>query len=131
MIELSEEDLEFKESAEYPGSENLVLAAIALETTEYVRTKYGQNLMYNQSAIGILMSILGRNLGAKTNQMTEINWWNNRVKMSQFEQRLTNMMSTYMFERIILLDRERKKTTLEIAEWLRKMADFLVHRRFY
>jgi hypothetical protein len=48
--------LKFKESAEYPGSENLVLAAIALETTEYVRTKYGQNLMYNQSAIEILMS---------------------------------------------------------------------------
>jgi hypothetical protein len=76
-----------------------------------------------RSAIGILMSILGRNR-ARTNQMTEIDWWNNRVKMSQFEQRLTNMMSTYVFERIILLDRERKKTILEIAEWLRKMAEF-------
>lgn len=92
MIELSEEDLKFKESAEYSGSENLVLVAIALEITEYVRTKYGQNLMYNQSAIEILMSILGRNLGAKTNQMTEIDWWDNRVKISQFEQRMTNMM---------------------------------------
>ncbi len=51
MIELSEEDLKFKESAEYPGSENHVLAAIALETTEYMRTKYGPNLMYNQSTI--------------------------------------------------------------------------------
>ncbi len=56
--------------------------------------------------------------------MTEIDWWNNRVKMSQFEQRLTNLISAYVFERIIMLDRERKKTTLEIAEWLRKMADF-------
>jgi len=72
MIELSEEDLKFKKSAEYPGSENLVLAAIALETTEHVRIKYGQNLLYDQSAIGILMSILGQNQGAKTNQMAEI-----------------------------------------------------------
>jgi len=125
MIELSEDDLQFKKSAEYPGSENLVLAAIALETTEHMRTKYGQNLMYNQqSAIGILMSILGWNRGAKANQMAEIDGWNNRVKISQFEQRLTNMISRYVFERIIMLDREQKKTSLEIAEWLRKMADF-------
>jgi hypothetical protein len=114
-----------KKSAEYPGSENLVLAAIALETTEYVRSKYGQNLMYNQqSIIGILMSILGWNGQAEANQMTEIYWRNNRVKTSQFEQRLTNMISAYVFERIIMLDREQKRTALEIAEWLRKIADF-------
>ena len=68
MIELGEEDLKFKKSAEYSGSENLVLAAIALETAEHVRRKYGQNLMYNQqSTIGILMSVLGWKGEAKTN----------------------------------------------------------------
>jgi len=125
MIQLSEEDLKFKKSAEYPDSENLILAAIALETTEYVREKYQQNLMYNQqSIIGILMSILGWNGKAKINQVkvTEIDWLNNRVKISQFEQRLTNMISAYVFERIIMLDREQRRTALEIAEWLRKMA---------
>jgi hypothetical protein len=124
MIKLSEEDLRFKKSADYPDSENLILAAIALETTEYVRTNYQQNLMYNQQSInGILMSILGWNGEAKTNQMTEIDWRNNRVKMAQFEQRLTNMISAYVFERIIMLDREQRRTALEIADWLRKMAD--------
>ena len=125
MIDLSEEDLKFKKSADYPGSENLVLAAIALETTEYVRTNYRQNLMYNQqSVIDILMSILGWNERAKANQMTEIDWRNNRVKVSLFERRLTNMRSVYVLERILKFDRQQKKTTLEIAEWLRKMADF-------
>ena len=84
MIKLSEEDLRFKKSADYPDSENLILAAIALETTELVRTKYRQNLMYDQQSInGILMSILGWNGEARTNQMTEIDWRNNRVKMAQ------------------------------------------------
>ncbi len=124
MIKLSEEDLRFKKSADYPDSENLILAAIALETTEHVRTKYQQNLMYNQQSInGILMSILGWNGEARTNQMTEIDWRNNRAKMAQFEQRLTNMISAYVFERIIMLDREQRRTALEIADWLRKMAD--------
>ena len=124
MIKINEEDLKFKKSAEYPGSENLVLAAIALETTEYVRTNYGQRLMYNQqSVINILMSILGWNGLAKANQMTEIDWRDNHVKMSLLQRRLTNMISSYVFERIIMLDREQKRTTLEIAEWLREMAD--------
>jgi hypothetical protein len=39
MIKLSEEDLKFKKSAEYPGSENLVLAAIALETEQEIMDK--------------------------------------------------------------------------------------------
>jgi hypothetical protein len=124
MIKLSEEDLKFKNSTEYPGSENLVLAAIALETTEHVRRKYGQNPTYNQqSTIGILMSILGWNGEPKTSRMAEIDWRNNHVKMSRFKQRLTNMISAYVFERIIMLDREQKRTIVEIAEWLRKMAD--------
>lgn len=112
MIDLSEEDLKFKKSAEYSGPENLVLAAVALEATEYVRTKYGQNPMYNQgSTIGMLMSILGWNSETKADQMTEIDWCNNRAKLPQFEQfkqRLTNMISAYVFEGIIILDREQK-----------------------
>jgi len=97
--------LKFKKSAEYPGLENLVLAAIAFETTEYVRTKYGQNLMYNQqSAIG-----LGGNRGAKASQMTEIVRRDDRVKIPQFEQRLTNMISRNVLERIMMLDRKQEK----------------------
>ena len=122
MIQLSEEDLKFKKSEEFPDSENLILAAFALETTEYVREKYQQNLMYNQqSIIGILMSILGWNGRAKTNQMKEIDWLNNRVKISQFEQRLTNMISAYVFKRIIMLDREQRRTALEIADYKSKL----------
>ncbi len=124
MIKLSEEDLKFKNSAEYPDAENLVLAAIALETTEHVRTKYGQYTTYNQqSTIGILMSILGWNGEPKTSRMAEIDWRNSHVKMSRFKQRLTNMIPAYVFEGIIMLDREQKRTSVEIAEWLRKMAD--------
>jgi hypothetical protein len=78
--------------------------------------------MLQQSAIGILMSILGGNRGAKASQMTEIVRWDDRVKISQFEQRLTNMISRYVLKRIMMLDRKQKKTVLEIAEWLRKMA---------
>ncbi len=81
--------------------------------------------MYNQpSIIGILMSNLGWNRGVRTNQMIEIVGWNDRVKVSQFE----GLISIYVFERIIILDKEQKKRALEIAGWLRKMADLYLSR---
>jgi hypothetical protein len=113
MVELTAEDLRFKKSALAP-SENLILAAIALETTEHVKSKYGQATIYSQkSVIGTLMSILG----LKTTET-------DHIKKSQYEHRLIDMLSRYVFERIITMDREQKRTAPEIAEWLTRMADF-------
>ncbi len=125
MIKLIKEDIKFKKSAEYPGSENLRLAAVALETAEDARTKYGQAVPYNQrSPIGILMSVLGWDSGSKSRSEPKEyeNWWADHKKKSEYEQKLIRMISGYVFERIMTFDREQKKTNQEIADWLRQMA---------
>jgi hypothetical protein len=124
-IKLSKEDSKFKRSKEFPGSENLVLAAIALETIDDSKTKYGQAKPYNQrSVIGVLMSVLGWDAGSenRANPKDYENWWDDHKKKSEYEQKLIKMISGYVFERIMRLDREQKKTNQEIAEWLRRMA---------
>lgn len=125
LIKLSKEDSKFKKSKEYPGSENLILAAVALEAADDARTKYGQDTPYNQkSIIGILISILGWSGGSesRTKPNEYENWWVNHKKKSEYEQKLIKMISGYVFERIMVLDREQKKTNQEIADWLRRMA---------
>ncbi len=100
MIKLTKEDSKFKKSEQYPGSENLRLAATALKTTEDVRTKFGQAVPYNQQSIfGILMSVLGWAAGSKSHAKPKVD-----------EQRLINMISGQVFERIMMLDREKKKS---------------------
>lgn len=82
-IKLSKEDSKFKKSKEFPGSEKLVLTAIALETVDDAKTKYGQAKPYNQrSVIGILMSVLGWDAGSenRTNPKDYENWWDDHKK---------------------------------------------------
>lgn len=124
-VKLSKEDSKFKRSKEFPGSEKLVLAAIALETIDDSKTKYGQFKPYNQrSVIGILMSVLGWDAFSenRTKPKDYENWWDDHKKKSEYEQKLIKMISGYVFERIMSLDREQKKTNQEIADWLRRMA---------
>lgn len=124
-IKLSKDDSRFKKSKEFPGSEKLVLTAIALETVDDAKTKYGQAKPYNQrSVIGILMSVLGWDAGSenRTYQKDYENWWDDHKKQLEYEQKLIKMISGYIFERIMRLDREQKKTNQEIADWLRRMA---------
>ncbi len=82
-IKLSREDSKFRRSKEFPGSENLVLAAIALETIDDSKTKYGQATPYNQrSVIGVLMSVLGWDAGSenRANPKDYENWWDDHKK---------------------------------------------------
>jgi hypothetical protein len=60
MIELTAQDLEFKESAEYASKKSLIHAVISIETTNFERTKNGLYSGYNRrGVIGIIMDSFG------------------------------------------------------------------------
>ena len=115
MIELNQEDVQFKKSTE--RSENLMLVAVLLETIEHVRTKYGK---YDQKSI---ISSLKSTLGDVDNSVKarEFSWWESPVKKSQYESKLASMVSEYVINRIAEFDREQKSNQ-EVAEWLREIA---------
>lgn len=130
MIELSPDDLEFKCSKEFPDREKLLLAAVALETTKFERTNYGEDACYNQrSPVGILMSRLGWDGGsdgrAKSREeavrMRKIMALENHESILVYRQKLIYMLSGYVVNRLTILDRE-KKSNREVAEWLRLLA---------
>ncbi len=118
MIELTKEDLRFKQSAAELMSENLTLIAVALETIEDVKTKYAQDVVYQKSMIGSLKSILGEK--NHSTEARELSWWEKPEK-TQYGPKLTNMISEYISNRIAEFDRE-KKSNQEVAEWLREIA---------
>lgn len=103
MIELTAKDKLFKDEVK---PENLILAAIALETVDHVRSEYGQD--GQNSIVTTLMSILGL-------KSTEIE----SMKIRPYEHRLASMLSDYVLERLKVLDNEPNR---DVADWLRKMA---------
>lgn len=98
-------------------SENLALIAIALETIEHIRTKYGQNAVYQKSIISCLKTILGEK--SHSIEATEFSWLEKPEK-TQYEPKLTDMISEYVS--IELYNSMRKKSNDEVPAWLRCMA---------
>jgi hypothetical protein len=109
MIELSPEDLKFKESAEFPGVQirtNIIRAASDLETRKM--EVYQDPKLVNLGTTGFLMAIFcGSLFPTKTN--------------AEYREELGNFLSPYVLKRIVEFERYGR-SDLTIADWLRRIS---------
>jgi hypothetical protein len=107
MIELSSEDLLFKESAEFPGLQirtNISQAARALETHNIQH--HPDPRLINLSTIDFLMAhFCGTLYPEKT--------------MDEYRKDLENFLSPYVFKRIVEFEHDRR-SDMAIASWMRQ-----------
>jgi hypothetical protein len=109
MIELSPEDLKFKESAEFPGVQiltNILRAASALENREL--EAYHDSRLVNLGTTDFLMAISCGSLYPTK-------------PPGEYREDLANYLSPYVFKRMTEFERDGK-SDLTIAYWMRRIA---------
>jgi hypothetical protein len=109
MIELSPEDLKFRESAEFPGAQtrtNILSAASALENRKL--EAYQDSRLVNLGTTDFLMAISCGSLYPTK-------------PVGQYREDLANYLSPYVFKRIVEFERDGK-SDLTIADWMRRIA---------
>ena len=123
MIEITQKDIEFKKSAEYPCKDRLLWAAKIIENTEFERSPNEETTTHNKRTIvGMIMSALGWSGGSDCT--AKIKFHKNQFEYDHYYQEAIFMLSRYLVNRLDFLDRQTKSNE-EIVDWLRRMAEFI------
>lgn len=106
MIGLTAEDMNFKESTEFPGlSTNIMSAASQLENREFGH--FQDPRLVNLGTIDFLTFFCGSLYPTKP--------------MDEYRKDLLNYLSPYVFKRVVEFEHE-KRTGMDIADWMRRIA---------